>query len=296
MGAKNPTHSPGRVAAVPQSSHGVPMVKTHSAAALAAAFLSCGPAFAGDGQVATSFDVTMGGFAFAKANLVVKVEDERYTARMGYRTAGVGKVVSGAKGEAMSTGSLKGERPAPTAYSLEGQGEKKNPRIAMALAGGAIKSLEQEPPLKEDPERVPVRAEHRLGVVDPLSAVLMPLPRREKEGALGPASCDRTLPVFDGWTRYDVKLSYKAGDTVQKAGYQGPAVTCQARWVPIAGHRPDRESTRFMAENRDMEVTLVPAGDTGLLVPIRIAVMTRSGLLLVEAEKMTVQSERQAAR
>jgi hypothetical protein len=252
------------------------------------------PARAADGQVSASYDITIGGIAFAKGNLVVKVEKEAYTARIGYRTAGVGKVVSGAKGEAMSTGSIKGDRPAAATYNLSGTGEKKDARIVMALAGGVIKSLEQEPPLKVDPDRIPVGPQHRQGVVDPLSAVLMPV--KAKDGTLGPTACDRTLPVFDGWTRYDVKLSYKSADTIQKAGYAGPSVTCAARWLPVAGHKPDKESTKFMVDNRDIEVTLVPAAETSVLIPIRISVMTRTGLLVVDADRFTIIGETQAAR
>ena len=56
----------------------------------------------------------------------------------------------------------------------------------------------------------------------------------------GKAICNRSIPVFDGWVRYDVALSYKeTTNFVGRAGgsTDGPAIICQARYVPVGGHR-----------------------------------------------------------
>lgn len=262
-------------------------------AALAVTTLSS-PVRAADGQLSASYEVAIGGFSVAKSNLIVKVENGLYAARVGYRSSGVGKMFSGFRGEAMSTGAVRGDRPVPATYKLDGKGDKKDSGVTMALAGGAVKSVASFPPLRDDEDRVPVKAEHQRGVVDPLSAILMPVEKASAE--LDRSACDRTLPIFDGWTRYDVKLSYKSTVSVAKPGYTGPAVVCGARWVPIAGHVPDRESTRFMQENQGVEVTLAPIGQSGFLAPIRISIPTRSGILVVEAEKFTPSPEKHAAR
>ena len=263
-------------------------------AVLASPAIPFGPAFAADGEVAASYDITLGGFALAKGNLAVKVEKDAYTARVGYRTAGVGKVMSGARGEAKSTGTLRPDRPVPASYLLEGSGDKKEHHVTMALAAGSVRDLDVEPPLKDDDERIPVTAAHRRDVLDPLSAILVPIARRD--GAAGREVCERTLPIYDGWTRYDVKLSYKRTDAVAKPGYSGPAVVCAARWIPVSGHKPDRAGTRFMAENRNLEMALAPVGDSGLMVPVRIAVETMSGLLVVQADRFQVIAGSHAAR
>ena len=38
-------------------------------------------------------------------------------------------------------------------------------------------ALDIEPPLDEKPDRVPLKDAHKRGVVDPVSALLMPAPR-----------------------------------------------------------------------------------------------------------------------
>jgi hypothetical protein len=92
------------------------------------------------------------------------------------------------------------------------------------------------------------------------------------------------LPIFDGWTRYDIRLSYSGTKAVSVPGYKGDAIVCSARWVPIAGHREGRESTRFMRDNRDLEAWFVPAGDQ-LMLPYKISVKTMRGMLIVTARE-----------
>ncbi len=253
------------------------------------------PVAAADGALTASYQISMAGFSLAKSNLLIKVEGDRYAARVGYRTAGLVRIASAARGEAASMGMLKPDRPFPVAYNLSTNGDKPQ-RVDMALAGGAISTLAIEPVLKDMADRVPITPTNKKDVIDPLSAILMPV--TVGEAGLTPEACNRTLPIFDGWTRYDVKLSYKSTDMISKAGYVGPVVVCAARWVPIAGHRPMRESTRFMAENKDLELALAPIGSTGLAVPIYISVKTMSGTVIVDADRFVISEdiEKHAAR
>jgi hypothetical protein len=263
-------------------------------AALPALSLLLAPAaaLAGDGGLGASYDISLAGFSIARGNLAIRVEKDAYTARVGYRVNGVGRIVSGAKGEAIATGTLKPERPLPASYSLDGQ-DKKPSRVEMGLVAGSVKTLSVLPPPKEGPERIPVKAEHKANVLDPLSAIVMPLAK--PQAGLGPEACNRTLPVFDGWTRFDIKLSYNRSETVVKPNYRVQAVVCSARFVPIAGHKPDKEGTKFMEQNREIEVSLAAVGDTGLVAPVRISILTMSGTLVLEADKFEVSGETHAA-
>jgi hypothetical protein len=105
-----------------------------------------------------------------------------------------------------------------------------------------------------------------------------------------PGNCNRTIPVFDGAARFDVVLTYGETKAVEKPGYKGSVLVCNARYVPIAGHRSLRPSTKFMEENRDMQVWLAPVQGTRLLVPLRIAVRTMVGMSVVEASQWAVST------
>ena len=75
---------------------------------------------------------------------------------------------------------------------------------------------------------------------------------------VSPAACNRKVPIFDGYTRFDIDLTYVGERRVTAKGYDGPVAVCAARYVPISGHSRDRPATKFMADNKDLEVWLAP--------------------------------------
>ena len=123
-------------------------------------------------------------------------------------------------------------------------------------------------------------------MVDPVGAFVLAVPG---SGPLvGPAACNRNIPVFDGYTRFDVRLSYVGQRRVATEGYEGPVAVCTVRYVPIAGHRPDRPATKFMAENKNMEVWLAPMESARVVLPYRISVRTMIGTTVIEASEFNV--------
>ena len=73
-------------------------------------------------------------------------------------------------------------------------------------------------------------------------------------------------------------------------GYNGPVAVCAVRYVPIAGHRPDRPGTKFMAENKSMEIWLAPIELARVLMPYRISVRTMIGTTVIEASQFSVEA------
>ncbi len=73
-----------------------------------------------------------------------------------------------------------------------------------------MRAAEVEPAPTPRPDRVPVAPQDRVGVLDPLTMLMVPLPPGDLAGALDPALCDRRIPVFDGATRADLVLSRAA--------------------------------------------------------------------------------------
>ena len=109
-------------------------------------------------------------------------------------------------------------------------------------------------------DRVPVTAEHRRDVVDPLTAWLIPAGRRH---GLARAACERTLPIFDGQRRYDLKLAFKRMDKVKAdEGYHGPALVCAVTFQPVAGHRASEHAGQILAGGREIELWLAPVAGT----------------------------------
>jgi hypothetical protein len=232
------------------------------------------------------YALTLAGLSIGTATLSGSVGRDSYKIDVKARMTGLAGMVTSGRGAGSSSGSTASGRVVPSSYALTSGGTGKVYTVRMALTGGAVSAVEIMPPLEGKVDRVPLTEGHKRNIVDPVSALVMPV---TGQGLLDPASCSRTIPVFDGAGRFDVLLSYSATRSVDLPGYSGPVLVCAARYNPIAGHRTNRPSTQFMADNRDMEVWLVPVEGARTLLPARIAVRTMVGMTIIEATAFNVR-------
>jgi len=233
-----------------------------------------------DGGLTAKYRISFLGFDLARANLVTKFEHGLYAARVGYRTTGIVKVFAAATGDVSATGAIDANHAMPAEFHQVSKENAKDAKVDMKIEQGTVTADDVAPEAPADPDRVPVKDDHRKNVLDPLSALLIPLGKGKDPLA---ATCNRTIPVFDGWTRFDIALTFKELKSVDKAGFKGQAVVCSVRWVPIAGHIPTRAGTKFMMNNKDIDVMFAPVGDTGYLAPLHIGIQTLHGHVDVDA-------------
>ncbi|BDL41921.1 MULTISPECIES: DUF3108 domain-containing protein [Methylorubrum] len=234
--------------------------------------------------VAVDYSVNLAGIPIGNAQLTGAFDGARYRMDVSAVLTGLVGAVTGGQGSARSSGSI-AAAPLPSAFSIATRTSSSGIAVRMALANGNVTQAEVTPPLLDTGDRVPVTAAAKRGVIDPASALMMPA--RARADLTDPENCNRTLPVFDGATRFNVVLSYGETRQVEKPGYSGPVLVCNARYVAIAGHRPDRPGVKFMEDNRDMSVWLAPVEGTRVLVPLRIAVRTTLGTNIIEATRWT---------
>jgi len=140
-----------------------------------------------------------------------------------------------------------------------------------------------------DADRIPVTDAQRRGVFDPMTASLLRVP-----GTGDPVSaeaCHAGAPIFDGRMRYDLKLDFKRMEMVKAdKGYHGPAVVCAVYFSPVAGYIPDRPVIKYLAAQRDIEITFAPVAGTRILVPFRLRVPTPLGMAMLEASQFLTQA------
>jgi hypothetical protein len=182
---------------------------------------------------------------------------------------------------AKSEGHIAG-RVMPTAAAIDTRGgSDKRRTVRMAMRDGTVFYDKVQPPLPPRP-RVPISAADRRGVLDPISALLMPM----HGTTLSPSMCARTLPIFEGTERFDIVLSYLRTEQVTTAkGYRGPVLVCRARYRAISGHRPGAKQVTYMEHNKSIEAWLAPVAQAHLLVPWRVSVGTLLGTLVIEADR-----------
>lgn len=237
-------------------------------------------------SLSIDYDLSLIGLPIGRATLAGNADPGTYRLELTAQLTGLASIVSGGKGTAVATGSGLPSRVLPNSYLLTVSGSGPLQSIRLGLQSGNVTSIAIDPPLDPRPDRVPVTEQHKRGVLDPVSAFLMPVGGRGP--VLDPSSCKRTLPVFDGGGRFDVVLNYRETTTLKFRGYDGPALLCDVRYTPISGHRAERRAVQFMADNRDIQVWLVPVGNSRLLVPARIMLRTLIGMLSIDARRMTI--------
>lgn len=261
--------------------------------AAAAALVVSGAGAAQAGSLDVEYDISLLGMPLGKATMTGKVERARYALQIQAKLTGLAGMLSGGRGAGTASGTIAGTRVAPSSFAVTSRAGKDQRTVRMSLPGGAVRAVDIVPPIEVHEDRVPVANSHKRGVVDPIGAMLMPVSAGVAPG--DPAICDRTIPVFDGAARFDVKLIPSGTKNIQSEGFTGDVAVCKARYVPIAGHRPSRKATQFMADNEDLEVWLAPLGTTGLVAPYRISIRTMVGTTVLQASRFSVDGTTVAA-
>lgn len=256
-------------------------------AGVTGALLSAGSPASADSLVIV-YDVSLASIPIGTATVNARLEGDHYNLDAKGKLTGLAGALAKSSGAATASGQLGPSRPLSTGYALTASNSEMTRTVRMAMTGGNVQAAEIVPPLEEKADRVPVTEANKRNVVDPVSAMLMPM-AAPAQGGLDQSACNRTIPVYDGATRFDIVLSYKGTRNVKSETYNGPVAVCSVRYVPQAGHRANRPGTKFMTDNRDMEAWLAPVGKTRVLVPYRVSVRTMVGTSVVQASKFLVQ-------
>lgn len=251
----------------------------------ALALLCLAPLGATDGAFAGSFStdysVSVRGLPVGSAKLRAELVDGRYRAEFSGRVKGLVRLFSDARLSAQADGEDGERRLRPAAYRHRWIEDDDAEIVRVAFTGSSAGDVSVEPPPRHPERYVPVTEAHKQDVLDPVSAFIWPAP----DGAT-PELCDRTLPLFDGTQRFDLALSFHRSETFEAGdgSFSGPAIVCAIRYRPISGHRPGKESVRFMQANEEIEVWMAAAGAGNVLLPVKFRVQTSFGRVVLEAK------------
>jgi hypothetical protein len=233
-----------------------------------------------------TYNVSLIGLTIGVASVNATLTPTSYSISATAKLSGMATMLSRSRGASTGQGAIVANRVVPATFATTAANASMTRTIRMSLADNAVIGVDISPPFEDKPDRIPLTDKDKQGIVDPVGAFVVPAPA--KGPIVGPGSCDRTIPVFDGYTRFDVDLSYVGQREVSAKGYKGPVAICAVRYVPIAGHRRDRPATKFMADNRDLEVWLAPVGSAHVLMPFRVSARTMLGTTVIEASEFSV--------
>jgi hypothetical protein len=236
------------------------------------------------GRLDARYSATLAGVPIGNGSWTIDITDTQYTAVVNGTTSGLLRAFTGGQGNATARGTLNGGQPPSSIYVATIGGRNKIDSIRITINNGNVKDFKVDPPLDNDPERVPITEASQRGVLDPMTASLVRMPGQG--GLLAPEACQRTLEIFDGRLRYDMQFAFKRMDKVKAVkGYAGPVVVCAAYFTPVAGFVPSRAAIKYLSKQRDMEVWLAPIAGTRVLVPYRAQGPTPIGQAVLEASE-----------
>jgi hypothetical protein len=216
-----------------------------------------------------AYDLSISGLSIGEATLAVSIDGARYAVDA---TADFGFLFWGGSGGARSEGRVEDGRLRPERYRLAYEGVRRPGSAEIDFEAGRAVRWSNEPQPEGDwaEGRTPVEPLHLSDVIDPLAALVAPLPADAAPAAV----CARLAPVFSGLTRFDLELTgaRAASDPAAPEG----AVACETRYRPVAGHRPDSPGVARLQRPGAVSLTLAPIAD-GAWAPLRLALDTRFG-------------------
>jgi hypothetical protein len=234
------------------------------------------------GRLDAHYVATLAGLQIGKGAWTIEIGDDQFSATANGMTTGLLRVFATGDGNGTSRGAVRGDNLAPALFVSTINNDKRVEELKIVISAGNVKDLFVEPPATPHPDRVPLTDAHRHGIMDPMSATLIRVPGNGDP--ISPEACRRTLPVFDGRMRFDLHLSFNRIEHVRtRKGYDGPVAVCGVRFIPVAGHVPERPAIKYLAAQHDMEMWLAPIAGTRVVVPYKISLPTPLGLGVLEA-------------
>ena len=250
--------------------------------------LAATPALA-QGRLEASYVATLAGIPIGKGNWVIDITDTRFSAAASGITTGLMKVLTKGEGTSASRGTLNSGHPLTAIYASTIKSRRQTDEVRVKVDHGNVKEFSAHPPQDDNHERVPVTADERRDVLDPMTASLLHVPG--VGSPLVPSACQRTLRIFDGRLRYDLRLAFKRMDKVKaEKGYAGPVVVCSVYFSPLGGYIPSRVTIKYLEKQRDMEVWLAPIAGTRVLVPFRAQSPTPIGEAVLQATQFVTEA------
>lgn len=208
----------------------------------------------------------LGVVVLGTASYEVTANANRYAARANLRTSGLARLFDQTQITAASTGSLSGANIAWTRYDISHSYSNKFRRIRLDRGSGGVTA--DISPTYGNMGSPAANATQQRGSYDPLSGVFA-LGRQ-----IGAArACRGSVLVFDGRQHYRLAVAPRSQGNFNGGGYNGPAVSCQFRYEPIAGFSDNFDRSRVpMAE----AWFALPEG-ASFAPPLRITVPTPLG-------------------
>lgn len=230
-----------------------------------------GPAIAQSQSFHADYSITLLGLPVAKATFRSHFTDKNFRIDGEMSSAGIAKLFDRTVGTAKVEGAIRQGEVRPNVFSSNYTSGKKNSLTTIRYQAGKVTSFENTPEPRKGDKWIEVAGKHLANALDPLSATLI---RTDDPAKV----CNRSVRFFDGELRADLVLSAQSS--------ANGAVTCNARFQPVAGYRQGKKQIEYMKSKSRMTITFAALGSTGFYAPVDASVSTQVGTIRIAATRI----------
>lgn len=217
------------------------------------------------------YTVTLLGLPVGKARFDSTFSASNFRIEGSLSSAGIARIFDRTTGTTKVEGRIARAGAQPHTFSSAYQSGAKSSRTTIRYSGGKVSSVSNTPEPRKGKTWVEVRENHLRAALDPLSSTLIRTNDPDRV-------CNRTIQVFDGEMRLDLKLSPRK--------VEDGRVTCDARFVPVSGYRQGRKQIEFLKNQSRISITFAALGGTGFYTPVDASVGTQIGTLRIAATRI----------
>lgn len=253
-------------------------------ALVAVCLAACASMVAGAANAAQAYKseyrVSLYGLTIAKANFSTNVSDSRaYEVNGELMSSGLGSLFDDTSGTLDAKGQYGKAGPIPSSYAVKYKHGKRNKTTSIAFTDGNVAETVNVPPIRKKENWVELKPDDLKSVADPISGVMVAADNLDQV-------CSRTLHMYDGQTRIDLKLSPEGGARpFATNGFKGDAITCTAKFVPISGYQSGRKAIEYLKNSSKISMTFASLGKSGIYSPVQAKIGTQIGTVTVYATR-----------
>jgi hypothetical protein len=235
--------------------------------------LAAKKSFSGD------FSLSFLGIPVAKATFDSSYDGDSYVVNGKVSSAGLAAFFDDTRGTISSRGSFGEGRTRPRAFRADYVSGEVSSLVDIRFAGDRVTRTQVVPaPKKRGATWIPLGVNDLRGVADPIAATVIRAASLDKV-------CGRTIRMYDGELRADLRLTEVSRKTMSVKGFAGETVTCRMGFQPVSGYRTDKKALTFLRDRSRIMVTFAPLGKTGIYAPIYATVSTQIGTITVKARR-----------
>jgi hypothetical protein len=224
----------------------------------------------------TAYRVSLAGIPIAHADFRTDVVDKRFTIKGEVNSSGLANLVTTISAHADISGQVGASRFETDRYTLDYTSGRKHHIYDVVYKDGNVTSSTTTPEPRRPGNWIPVAEGDLRSVLDPISGLIFPANTN---------ICAQTLPIYDGETRMDLKLSPKGSRPFSTDGFHGITTVCSVHFTARGGYKKSRTDFDYLSKSNDMEIWFAKAEVMNVYAPVYVRIPTKYGTVTITAVK-----------